>query len=171
MSKLQSLLFERVNKREIIDFSEGLNGLIAVSSNVVYIVRGSFLERKAIKSYAIKSISSVELRKPSLISNGHLQIITSGNGDRTKRFSTAYDYAKDENTIMIKSSSYDHFVRIEQLIYKLRDKENENVQVSQSVSSEDDVFQKIEKLAQLKEKNLITSEEFEKKKSELLSKI
>ena len=171
MSKLQTLLFEKVNKTDIIDFSEGVNGLIAVTSSVVYIVRGSFLERKVIKTYAIKSISSIELRKPNLLTNGHFQVITSGNGDRTKRFSTAFDYAKDENTIMIRTSSYDHFIRIEQLIYQLRDKEIANSEVSASSAQEDDIFIKIEKLSLLKDKNLITAEEFESKKTELLSQI
>jgi hypothetical protein len=173
MSKLQALLFERVNKREVIDFVEGVNGLIAVTANTVYLVRGSILEKKVVKTYAIKSISSIEIRKPNLITNGHFQIIASGSGDRTKRYSTAFDYAKDENTVMIRSN-YEHFLRIEQLIYKQRDKADHVTEIIAPVAvakEDDDVFSKIEKLASLKERNLISAEEYEKKKAELLSQI
>lgn len=170
MSKLQALLFEKVNKSDVLDIAEGVNGLIAVTQNMVYMVRGAFLERKAVKSYSLVSISSIELRKPNLLTNGHFQVITSGNVDKTKRNSNAFDYAKDENTIMIRSSSYDHFVRIEQLIYKLRDKE-QPIKSEFSPISDDDIFVKIERLAELKNKNVITNEEFESKKADLLSKI
>lgn len=172
MSKLQALLFENVNKREVSDFCEGVNGLVAVTENMVYLVRGGLLERKAIKTYSIKSITSIEIRKPNMLTNGHFQIITSGNADRTKRFSTAFDYAKDENTVMVKATSYDHFVRLEQLIYRFRDKAAESAVVEAAPTTQsDDVFAKIEKLASLKERNIITAEEFEKKKEELLSQI
>lgn len=164
MSKLQALLFENVNKREVSDFCEGVGGLVAVTENMVYLVRGGLLERMAIKTYAIKSISSIEIRKPNMLTNGHFQIITSGNTDRTKRFSTAFDYAKDENTVMVKANSYDHFVRLEQLIYKFRDKAVEQTVEEAPTTQSDDVFAKIEKLASLKERNIITVEEFEKKK-------
>ena len=168
-SKLQRLLFERVNDKDVVNFCEGVNGLIAVTPAIVYLVRGSFLERKAIKSYAIKSITAIELRKPNMLTNGHFQIIASGVGDRTKRTSTAFDYARDENTVMIRSN-YDHFVRLEQLIYEIRENYNKS-QVATPTISEDNIFEKIEKLAILKDKQIITVEEFENKKKELLSKI
>ncbi|OME62242.1 hypothetical protein BSK59_01885 [Paenibacillus odorifer] len=171
MSKLQALLFENVNKREVSDFCEGVGGLVAVTENMVYLVRGGLLERMAIKTYAIKSISSIEIRKPNMLTNGHFQIITSGNTDRTKRFSTAFDYAKDENTVMVKANSYDHFLRLEQLIYKFRDKALEPALEEVPTTQSDDIFAKIEKLASLKERNIITVEEFERKKEELLSQI
>lgn len=163
------LLLERINRSEIIEYSKGVNGLIAVTKSIVYIVRGTSLERKVIKTYEIKSISSIELKKPNMFTNGHFQIITSGNSDKTNRHSSAFEYAKDENTIMFRSSVYEHFLSLEKLIYQLRDQEIQNTTI-ESVQK-DDVFNKIEKLAQLRDKQIITTEEFEKKKTELLTNL
>lgn len=71
-------------------------------------------------------------------------------------------------------SNYEHFLRIEQLIYKQRDKADHVTEIIAPVAvakEDDDVFSKIEKLASLKERNLISAEEYEKKKAELLSQI
>ncbi|MEK5417089.1 hypothetical protein [Paenibacillus sp. FSL L8-0708] len=164
MSKLQALLFKNVNKREVSDICEGVNGLVAVTENMVYLLRGRFLKRKVVKAYTIKSITSVRLRKPTMLTNGYFQIITSGNDDLTERFKTIFHYAKDENTVMFKATSYEHFIRLEQLIYKFRDNANEPAVVEAAPSCpSDDVFAKIEKLASLNEMNIVTVVEFEKK--------
>ncbi|WP_410771021.1 SHOCT domain-containing protein [Fontibacillus sp. BL9] len=165
------LLLEKVRRDDIIEFAKGVNGLVAVTSSNVYIVRGTTIERKIIKSYSIKSISSIELKKPGLMMNGHLQVITSGNNDRTNRFNTAFDYAKDENTVMISklSGDYDKFVSIENLIYKLRD--NLNTRPAAASSKTNDIFEQIKKLGELRDLKLITEEDYEIKKIELLSKI
>jgi hypothetical protein len=165
------LLLERVNRSDIIEYAKGVNGLIAVTKSIVYIVRGNSLERKVIKTYKIKSISSIELKKPNILTNGHFQIITSGNSDNTNRYSSAFAYAKDENTIMFRTSIYEHFLRIEKLIYQLRDQETQIQNTIVESVQEVDVFTKIEKLAQLRDKQIITTEEFEKKKSELLTNL
>jgi hypothetical protein len=165
------LLLERISRSDIIEYSKGINGLIAVTKSIVYIVRGTSLQRKVIKTYELKSISSIELKKPNILTNGHFQIITSGNSDQTNRYSSAFDYAKDENTIMFRSSDYDQFVKIEKLIYSLRDQETQSHNTLVESVKKDDTFAKIEKLAQLRDKQIITKEEFEKKKIELLAEL
>lgn len=169
MSKLLDFLYEKVDKRDLIYECEGINGVIAMTKTMVYLVRGGALERKAIKTYSLKNIISIETRKPNLLTNGHFQLITSGNNDRTKRFSTAFDYAKDENTVMLRSHHYDDFARMEKLIYQYRDQEPEIIQPAQEI--EEDIFEKIEKLNALFEKKIISSEDYEQKKAELLSRI
>lgn len=163
------LLLERVDRDEIMQYLRGVNGLIAITKSIIYVVRGSALERKVIKTYSIKGITSIEIKKPGLITNGHFQIISSGNNDRTKRSSSAFDYARDENTIMIRYD-YEKFLELEQLIYQLRDSE-ENSDSFNTYNHSIDVFDKIYKLGELRENKLITDEEFEAKKKELLSKI
>ncbi|WP_068616629.1 SHOCT domain-containing protein [Paenibacillus tuaregi] len=176
MSKLHQKLIERVNKKDILDWAEGVNGLLAVTESVVYLLRGKLLDRKSFKTYTIKSISSIQTKKPNLLTRGHFQIIASGVGDRTKRYSTAFDYAQDENTVMI-SDNFDHFLRLEQLIYKLQNSPapapSHQQQSAQHVSTQpsDDVFTKIEKLSELRNKQLITDEEYEAKRKELLAQI
>lgn len=162
------LLLERVDRDDILQYVRGVNGLVAVTKKIVYIVRGSMLERKVIKTYSIKGITSIELKKPGLLMNGHFQIISSGNSDRTIRSSGTFDYARDENTVMIRYD-YEKFVELEQLIYSLRDSDDGSF--SDENKESDDVFEKIKKLAELKSLNLITEQEYESKKNELLSKI
>ncbi|MNP39498.1 hypothetical protein D3C76_1330760 [compost metagenome] len=64
---------------------------------------------------------------------------------------------------------YEKFVELEQLIYSLRDSDDGSF--SDENKESDDVFEKIKKLAELKSLNLITEQEYESKKNELLSKI
>lgn len=167
MSKWREMLLERVSESTIIDSAEGINGLLAVTEDVVYLVRGGFMERKTIKSYALRSVSSVELKKPNPLFNGHIQVIASGNGDRTKWNSSAFSYAMDENTIMLRAEHYEWFVALEQLIYKRRDRAIPTAIITQ----ESDVFDKIEKLAKLKEQRLISEAEYEEKRAKLLAEI
>lgn len=168
MSKLLNKLLESVNREDIIDYAEGVNGLIAVTKNQVYLQRGKLLERKILKSYAIKSITSIQTKKPALFTNGHMQIIASGSGDRTKRFSSSFNYATDENTVMIREE-FENFQRIEQLIYKLQSDQTSHAAPKES--TQEDPIAKIEKLNKLKESGIISEEEFESKKKQLLELI
>lgn len=170
MSNLMGKLLESVDQKDIIGFAEGINGLIAVTKNVVYLQRGKLLERKSLKTYMIKSITSIQTKKPSMLTAGHFQIIASGSGDDTKRFGSAFDYAKDENTVMIRGN-FDDFKRIEQLIYKLQSDPSPAVPVAQAAPTSEDAFTKLEKLAKLKEQGIISEEEFELKKKDILSQV
>ncbi|GAA0840430.1 SHOCT domain-containing protein [Brevibacillus reuszeri] len=171
MSKLYQRLLEKVSKADIVDWAEGVNGILAVTKSHVYIIRGNAFEKKTIKTYSLKSISSVQTRKPNLLTRGHIQIITSGVGDRTGAFSSSFNYALDENSVMI-SNNFDHFVRLEQLVYKLQSQSEvaSSITINEAPQA-DDVFTKIEKLSELRNKSLITEEEYEAKRTELLSQI
>jgi len=170
MSKYLSYIEGNVNKRDILDWAEGVNGLIAVTESTVYLVRdGLGFGRKTVKTYAISGISSIETKNPNLMTNGHFQILASGNADSTKKFGSAFSYAKDENTVMVRSN-FDHFKRIEALIFKQKSKANTvNVVVnSDAQKTEESPIDKIKKLAELRDSGIITNDEFEEKKRELL---
>jgi hypothetical protein len=168
MSKVYQTLLDSVDKRSIIDWAEGNSALLAVTKERVYIVKSMTLSRPDIKSYDIKSITSIHMQKPGMLTAGHMQIIASGVGDKTKSLSSAFDYAKDENTVMIRDN-YDHFLRLEQLIYKLK-AEDSSVN-SKSVPDSGDVFLKLEKLKALLDANIVSKEEYEEKRLELLARI
>ncbi|MEF2968870.1 SHOCT domain-containing protein [Paenibacillus sp. M1] len=86
-----------------------------------------------------------------------------------KRLTKTNDYLFDENTIVINNNKhYEDLKRIEQLIYKLQ---NEPAPVAPTNQSGEDAFTKLEKLAQLKEQGIISAEEFEAKKKEILSQV
>ncbi|MBT2288508.1 SHOCT domain-containing protein [Paenibacillus albidus] len=168
MSKLFQALIENVNQREILDWAEGNSAVLAVTKERVYLVKTNTWSRPNIKSYDIRSITSLHLQKPGFMA-GHMQIIASGVGDKTKSLSSAFDYAKDENTIMIKDN-YDHFLRLEQLIYKQKEPKNESTPPQPS-EPEEDVFMKLQKLKGLVDAEIISQEEYEEKRLELLARI
>ncbi|GAA0397948.1 SHOCT domain-containing protein [Paenibacillus motobuensis] len=170
MSKLYNALTDRVNKREVMDWAEGLNGLVAVTKSNVYLVRGGFMEKEKVKTYILRGITSIQAKRPTTFTNGHFQIISSGVGDKTSRYGTI-NYALDENTVMIRSN-FDHFLRLEQLIYKIQSEPQVVIANSvQEVQKEEDTFVMLEKLKKLREMSAITEAEYEEKRKELLSRI
>lgn len=117
----------------------------------------------------MRSISSIQVREPGRLTAGHIQIIASGVGDRTGTFSNAFDYARDENTVMIRDN-YEHFMRLEQLIYKQK-AANHEIPAAQITVNGDDVFVKLEKLKTLLDASIISQTEYESKRIELLARI
>lgn len=172
MSKLYNTLIERVDKRTILDWAEGVNGLIAVTNNLVYLVRGGIMEKEKVKTYTVRGITSVQVKKPSTFTNGHFQIISPGVGDKTSRYGTV-NYALDENTVMVRSN-YDHFLRLEQLIYKLQSEPQvvvANVSAHTEPQKNGDTYEELEKLKKLKDLAIISETEYEEKRKKLLSRI
>lgn len=170
MSRWRKQLLDKVDYRSIIMSAEGVNGLVAVTSDYVYIVRGGALERNIIKSFEISSITSIDIGKPGVLTNGHFQIIGDGSIDQN-RLRSALSYATSDNAIMIRKD-YEDFLKIEKKIYELKAniQNNRNQSVS-AIGRDIDPLDQIEKLADLRSKGIITEQEFEKKKTELLAKL
>ncbi|RCX17357.1 putative oligomerization/nucleic acid binding protein [Fontibacillus phaseoli] len=172
MSKLLNTLLQSVNQQDIIDYAEGFNGLIAVTKNAVYLQRGKVLERKSLKTYTIKNIASIQSKKKTFLQNGYFQIIPNSGGSEVKRFTKGSDYLFDENTITIANNKdYENFTRLEQLIYKLQNEPSVPSTIAPTNQTVEDELSKLEKLAQLKDQGIISLEEFEAKKKEILFKV
>lgn len=144
---------------------QGVNGAIELTKNKIIIKRKGFLALmtqgfKGDKEIYINQISSVQLKKTNLLLNGYIQFTFSGGKEAKGGITQA---TKDENTVMFNKSQEKGFInlknKIEEYIHDLN-KPIEKV--------ENDPFEQIEKLLALKERGIITDEEFEIKKKQIL---
>lgn len=144
---------------------QGINGAIELTKNKIIIKRKGFLALmtqgfKGDKEIYINQISSVQLKKTNLLLNGYIQFTFSGGKEAKGGITQA---TKDENTVMFNKSQEKGFInlknKIEEYIHDLN-KPIEKV--------ENDPFEQIEKLLALKERGIITDEEFEIKKKQIL---
>ena len=143
--------------------AKGLNGQLQLFENKIRITRKGFTAftthgLKGDKEIFISQISSIQLKKVSLLTNGYIQFTFVG-GQETK--GGIFDAAQDENTIMFNKKQEPTFIKIKEAI----EEKIASLNKSTAKSSELD---ELEKLAELKEKGIITEEEFNAKKKQIL---
>jgi hypothetical protein len=147
---------------------KGYNGQLLISENKLTIKRkglGGFLAKGAMsgdKEIPIKSITAIEFKNANMLTNGFIQFSIHGEmGDKRG----GVRVASDENTILFTKSQQDSFVKakatIEDLIAKAE-------KTSQTVVNNVSAADELKKFAALKEEGLITEEEYQMKKKELL---
>jgi hypothetical protein len=114
------------------------------------------------KSIRIDAIHGVQLKAPGLVTKGYIQFETAGVASR----GGAVAAGRDENTVFYLFDQREEFSWLKtHLDSWVPLSSNEQEQKDGSA----DPLEKIEKLAQLKEKGLITPEEFELAKQKLLA--
>lgn len=99
---------------------KGCNGTIEVLDNKIIIKRKgitAFISQglKGDKEIYIKKITSIQIKNANWITNGYIQFGFSG-GKESK--GGILDAAKDENTVMFKSSQQNDFLKLKTLIEK-----------------------------------------------------
>lgn len=150
------------------------NGLLIVYNNRVVISRNTamgFISQglKGDKTFFYKDLSSVEYKKPSLIANGYIKFITAGTEETKQNIgilgSTTMKALKDENTLILRAFNKDIPIQSEKIYNYIIQKisESKNTQMN-TVSNADEII----KFKHLLDEGIITQEEFEKKKKELL---
>lgn len=113
---------------------------------------------KAEKSIAINDIISVQLKKPSLIDAGYIYFQTIGGVDN--RIKMAKDLENDENSFFIGKKQYNDALKIKEMVEQAKRARNNN----QNISAADEIL----KYKQLQEQGIITEQEFNEKKKQLL---
>ena len=111
------------------------------------------------KTFIYSKLSGVEYKKASIVMNGYLQF--SGSG--LKQSSGTLDAAGNENSIMFPRSANNKFKEIADYINHQLSKSSQNTVVQQS-SAADEII----KLKALLDDGIITQEEFDSKKKQLL---
>lgn len=150
-------------KREIIIKSPGKT-IIKLNNESLTICRKGFLNfsnmgLKGDKTISFRNISAIQLKKPGL-TNGYIQFtILGGRESRAGIFAAT----KDENTIMFSRKYYTDMLNLKKFIEYQQKSIFDNTNSVQT-SPADEVL----KLKELLDQNIITSEEFELKKKELL---
>lgn len=142
--------------------TKGVNGQIELSGNKVIIRRKgalSFLSQglKGDKEIMISSISSIQFKKPG-VTNGYIQFTFMG-GKEAK--GGVFQAASDENTVMFNAKQQPDFERIKEEI------EN-RMQAGSVTSSTLSDADEIAKFADLRDKGVLTEEEFQQKKKQIL---
>lgn len=146
---------------------KGLAGVsIELLENKVIIKRKGFLNafNKSVKEIFLDKISSIQLKRSSMVNNGYIQFVFSGSTEvkeinPTDLFHT--ELFQDENTVFFSKKQEKDFealkIKVEEIILKSKD-----------TQSSSNYLDELERLANLKDRGIITEEEFNAKKKQIL---
>lgn len=144
--------------------AKGVNGQIELLDDRIRIRRGGILGFmnygfKGVKEIPLSQITAVEFKAAGRMFSGYIQFSYMG-GAQSK--GGILDAARDENTVMFKQSQQEEFERMRMEIERLRGITKPTA--TRPASSLDE----IERLGELRDKGLITEEEFQAKKRQIL---
>ena len=143
---------------------KGVNGQIQLSGRRITISRKGmmgFMSQglKGDKEILISQISAIQFKKAGILTNGYIQFTLIGGRESN---SGLFGSAKDENSVVFKRKQHAGFDLLRARIMSIMDSAGQSPQQTSNGASE------IEALASLMERGLITSDEFEAKKQQLL---
>lgn len=150
------------------------NGIIRVFEDRVEISRSTamgFMTQgiKGDRVYFYPDIVSVEYRKPTIMANGYLKLIVAGTHSTNAKvglLSSASRSMQDENTLILRAFKSDT-PKIADLIYEelmKRIKASKSSKQGEQLSVADEIL----KFKNLLDQGVITVDEYEKKKKQLL---
>jgi len=145
---------------------KGRNGTLIVTENKIIIKRKGLVAllnkgSASDKEIPIKNISAIEYFKGNILLNGKMQFSVSGEVATLQSKPGGFE----ENTIIFLKKQSSDFLKAKKMIEDLREKleQNSNTVINQ-ISSADE----LKKFLELKEQGIITEEEYNSKKKELL---
>lgn len=144
----------------------GVNGQLKIYDDKLIISRKGFLAFatqgiKGDKTIPLSSIYSVQFKEGSFWLNGYIQIGLGGSVESTKGI---FDATKDENTIMFNKAHNLEASKIKNFIEKFILERNNN-----SSNNQTSIADEILKFKSLLDSGIISQEEFDKKKQQLLN--
>jgi|GEM_PF-667100 hypothetical protein len=169
----RAAMFHEQNVDQLLMDAHGVNGQLELFPTKIRIRRKgglAFLTQgvKGDKDILIRQISSIQFRKSGHGLNGYLQFSFLG-GQETK--GGIRDATRDENTIMFSPRQQPAFetikAAIEERMHQSREANTQAPPQTQSI----DYAGQIQKLADLRAQQILTEEEFQSKKRELLSRM
>ncbi len=146
-------------------FKSNAKATVTVEGDVITISRKgmrSFLTQglKGEKSIPIKNITAIQIKKPG-ITTGYIQFSQHGMMESE---GGVFDAVKDENTIIFQKKEYDQALELKEYIESVQAKQNNQTTEKVDSSEADELI----KFKQLADEGVITQEEFEAKKKQLL---
>ena len=142
---------------------------IKVTDNAIIITRKGFVNLvnqgiKGDKTIPLKNITSVQLKKPGM-TNGYIQFgLLGGNESKGGVFAAT----QDENTIMFSKKNYEEMFELKEYIESYIFKDDNYSDSNNTIIPKSPVEQ-IKEYKELLDLEIITQEEFDKKKSDLLN--
>ncbi|MCL1464090.1 SHOCT domain-containing protein [Argonema galeatum] len=152
----------------VIIVAKGVNGQLELLEDKIRIKRQGFLAFmnhgfKGDKEILIEHISAIQFKIAGPIMSGYIQFSFFGSQESKGGI---FDASKDENTVMFIRQEQEQFENIKEQIEKKRlGKKTPSIAVPLVNSS---YIDELEKLASLREKGIITEEEFQVKKRQIL---
>jgi hypothetical protein len=149
---------------EVIMEAKGHNGQLELTDQVVRIKRKGVLAfmtqgLKGDKEILVSQVSSIQLKKAGLLTNGYIQLAFVG-GQEAK--GGLFQGTQDENTVMFTTGQQPSFERF-------RDELQRRMVASRpNTSRTTSPMEELEKLAALRDKGIVTDAEFQQKKKILL---
>ena len=155
------------NQKNNTNYAEGTNGTLKVNDSTIELIRkginAKLLGLRGDKEILISSITAIQFKEPGMLTNGFIQFAFSGSNESK---GGVFDAAKDENSIVFTKKNLKQFTYLRDLInnkrHELRNSNNLNN------NNQTNNYSDLEKLADLKAKGIITNEEFEAKKKQIL---
>ena len=151
------------------------NGILIVYDDRIAISRRTVLGffsqgLKGDKTFFYKDLSSVEYKKPSVFANGYIKFIVAGTKETNQKIgflgNTTLEASKDPNTLILRAFNKEIPQKSEEIynfiIEKIKECKTNTIQ--NNISNADEIM----KFKKLLDKGIITQEEFERKKQELL---
>ena len=145
----------------------GVNGQLELYEDKIVIKRKGALSKltqgffKGDKSIYLSQISGIQVKPGSWATNGYIQFTLSGSNENTRGI---FDATKDENSVIFAKKHNELVIRIKDKIEELKTSLNKSGAVINSLSPADE----IKKYKELQDDGIITEEEFNKKKKDLL---
>jgi len=155
------------NISDIITTFKGKNGQIELFKDKLIIKRAGFWAvwtqgiTKGDKTIYINEITGIQVKLGGFLIDGYIQFTLPGGNENLKGWEAA---TQDENSVWFDSSVNDSAVILKEKIEELRHK---SIQ-SHFQGSQISVADEIKKFKQLLDEGIITKDEFDKKKKELL---
>lgn len=148
---------------------KGLNGQLELTDTHVIIRRKGFMATlsKGLageKSIPLDTITSVQFKPGGLMWNGFIKLCYPGSDEIRGGLSEA---TKDDNAVIFTRGMNAQFEEFRKRLEEARTR----LRLAQAPTPSRSAAEEIEKLGELRDKGLITDEEFEAKKKELLARM
>lgn len=142
---------------------DGHNGQLELTDTVLRIKRKGVLAfmtqgLKGDKEILVSQISSIQFKKADFFTNGYIQFAFIGGREAKGGL---FQGTQDENTVMFRASQQADFE-------KLRDELQRRIASVAAVPMPPSALDELEKLASLRDKGIVSDEEFQQKKKQLL---
>ncbi len=118
---------------------------------------------KGVRDIPLARISLVRIRKATNFGNGYIQFALIGSASATAR-----DPAKDENTVAFRGANEPEFARLKAAIETKLSAKGVAVSLTPPLRSAPAYVEELEHLAALRERGIITEDEFAAKKRQIL---
>lgn len=153
---------------EPIYYLKGVNGQLELYNDKIVIKRKGALAKmtqgffKGDKTLYLRQITGIQVKKGGMLTNGYIQFTVPGGVENRKGLT---DATKDENTVMFNKKDND---LVDKIKIKIEELQNDNLNNGTFVQQQLSPADEIKKYKGLLDEGIITGEEFNQKKKQLL---